>query len=146
MDRHKKLKQDTNQGNKQIVEVKLNFVKNALLETLAENKNGISLAQLPQHLKKKLPFPLDLNELGFPKLKDLVSSMADQIKVELISPNHPFAYLIRQNRQFHQTVQSDDFKAIPKGQQQRAVYRVTHNNNSEDLQPSSFNLLQKNQE
>jgi len=26
------------------VEVKLNFVKNALLETLAESKNGISLA------------------------------------------------------------------------------------------------------
>lgn len=80
-----------------------------LLEILAESKNGMSLAQVPLNLKRKLPFALDLNELGFPKLKDLVNSMSDKIKVELKSHNHPFAYLIKQNRNFHQTVNSDDF-------------------------------------
>ena len=54
----------------------------------------MSLAQLPQYLKKKLPFTLDLNELGFPKLKDLLKSMDDEIKIELKDVNHPFAYLL----------------------------------------------------
>ena len=54
----------------------------------------MSLAQLPQYLKKKLPFNLDWNELGFPKLKDLLQSMTDQIIVELRDVNHPFAYLV----------------------------------------------------
>ena len=49
---------------------------------------------MPQSLKKKLPFPLDLNELGFPKLKDLLKSMDDEIKIELKDVNHPFAYLV----------------------------------------------------
>jgi len=49
---------------------------------------------LPQNLKKKLVFPLDLNELGFPKLKDLILSMSDDIRLELKGTNHPFAYLL----------------------------------------------------
>jgi hypothetical protein len=51
----------------------------------------MSLAQLPMHLGKKLPFKLDLNEIGFPKLKDLIISMSDRIKLELRGTNHPFA-------------------------------------------------------
>ena len=74
---------------------KLHTVRQALIEILAESKNGMSLAQLPQSLKKKLPFPLDLNELGFPKLKDLLKSMDEKIKIELKDVNHPFAYLIQ---------------------------------------------------
>jgi hypothetical protein len=54
----------------------------------------MSLAQLPQNLNKKLLFSLDLNELGFPKLKDLILSMSDQIKLDLKGLNHPFAYLL----------------------------------------------------
>lgn len=74
---------------------KLSHVRQALIEILAESKSGMSLAQLPQYLKKKLPFTLDLNELGFPKLKDLLKSMDDEIKIELKDVNHPFAYLLR---------------------------------------------------
>ena len=73
-------------------------MKEAIIEILAESKTGpktgMSLAQLPQYLKKKLPFNLDWNELGFPKLKDLLQSMTDQIIVELRDVNHPFAYLV----------------------------------------------------
>eukprot|EP00353_Schmidingerella_taraikaensis_P013857 CAMPEP_0185569138 /NCGR_PEP_ID=MMETSP0434-20130131/1858_1 /TAXON_ID=626734 ORGANISM="Favella taraikaensis, Strain Fe Narragansett Bay" /NCGR_SAMPLE_ID=MMETSP0434 /ASSEMBLY_ACC=CAM_ASM_000379 /LENGTH=185 /DNA_ID=CAMNT_0028183835 /DNA_START=1162 /DNA_END=1722 /DNA_ORIENTATION=- len=58
----------------------------------------MSLAQLPQYLKKKLPFNLEWNELGFPKLKDLLNSMEDNIKVELRDANHPFAYLVHKKR------------------------------------------------
>jgi len=49
---------------------------------------------LPLYLRRKLQFSLDLNELGFPKLKDLILSMQDKIKLELRGHNHPFAYLI----------------------------------------------------
>ena len=35
-----------------------------------------------------------MNELGFPKLKDLLKSMDDEIKIELKDVNHPFAYLV----------------------------------------------------
>ena len=55
----------------------------------------MSLAQLPLYLRRKLTFSLDLNELGFPKLKDLILSMQDRIKLELRGHNHPFAYLIK---------------------------------------------------
>eukprot|EP01022_Parablepharisma_sp_SALTPOND_P010956 TRINITY_DN1452_c0_g1_i1.p2 TRINITY_DN1452_c0_g1~~TRINITY_DN1452_c0_g1_i1.p2 ORF type:complete len:713 (+),score=60.85 TRINITY_DN1452_c0_g1_i1:7148-9286(+) len=72
---------------------KLNITKQAIIEVLTENPAGLSLAQLPLHLKYKLPFPLDLNELGFVKLKELLVTMADQIKIELRGHNHPFARL-----------------------------------------------------
>jgi hypothetical protein len=52
-------------------------IKKCLVEIMKDNKNGMSLAQLPQHLKKKLPFELNLTKLGYPKLKDLLLSMSD---------------------------------------------------------------------
>jgi len=76
-------------------ESKLLAVRTALIEILTENKQGMSLAQLPLYLRRKLSFSLDLNELGFPKLKDLILSMNDRVKLELRGHNHPFAYLIR---------------------------------------------------
>ena len=62
-----------------------------MIEILIENPEGMSLAQFPMHIGKKLPFKLDLNEIGFPKLKDLIISMNDKIKLELRGTNHPFA-------------------------------------------------------
>lgn len=59
-------------------------------------------------------FTLDLNELGFPKLKDLILSMSDRIKLELRGHNHPFAYLIKSGRYVHSSSHSDDFQSIPK--------------------------------
>ena len=52
----------------------------------------MSLAQLPMNLKRKLSYPLDLSELGFAKLKDLLSTMPE-IEIELRGTNHPFAVL-----------------------------------------------------
>jgi hypothetical protein len=100
---------------------------------LAETKQGVSLAQLPQYLKKKLPFQLDLNELGYPKLKDLIIDMQDAIKLELRGHNHPFAYLITRGRYIHKNHQSDDLQFIPKTQQ---IFR--HNKYSEDTKLKSF--------
>eukprot|EP00826_Nyctotherus_ovalis_P041933 TRINITY_DN4273_c0_g5_i3.p1 TRINITY_DN4273_c0_g5~~TRINITY_DN4273_c0_g5_i3.p1 ORF type:complete len:598 (+),score=145.78 TRINITY_DN4273_c0_g5_i3:692-2485(+) len=73
---------------------KMNVVKQAVLELLAEKPSGLPLAQLPQHLKYRLPFPLDLNELGFLKLKELLATMADQVKVDARGHNYPIARLI----------------------------------------------------
>ena len=72
---------------------KLNMVKQTILEILKENSSGISLAQLPSQLKSKLSFPLDLNELGFVKLKELLKTMSGQVIVELRNGNCPFAQL-----------------------------------------------------
>lgn len=84
------------------------------MDILAESKTGMSLAQLPLYLRRKLDFVLDLNELGFPKLKDLILSMSDKIKLELRGHNHPFAYLVKSGRYVHSNSNSDDFQSIPK--------------------------------
>jgi len=76
------------------VKVKLKEVKIALIEVLAESKEGVSLAQLPLYLQKKVHFPLDWNSLGFAKLKDFIKTMSDEIKIDLKGHNHPLAYLI----------------------------------------------------
>lgn len=57
----------------------LKQVRKCLIETLNQYKTGVSLAQLPQHLKRKLNFELNLNNLGYPKFKDLILSMNDVI-------------------------------------------------------------------
>ena len=51
------------------------------------------------HLNKKLTFNLDLNELGFPKLEDLIIAMRDKISLELRGNNHPFAFLKHQQEE-----------------------------------------------
>ena len=73
---------------------KLTIVRKAIIEILTESPSGLSFAQLPLRLKHKLPFPLDLNELGFVKLKELIGSMPDQVELDLREHNHPFARLI----------------------------------------------------
>ena len=52
-------------------------IKTSLVDILSEHRNGVSLAQLPQYLKRKLKFDLNLQRLGYPKLKDLILSMND---------------------------------------------------------------------
>ena len=59
-------------------------------------------------MKRKLNFQLNLNDLGFPKFKDLLLSMPDQIKIELKGQNHPFASLVNQNDK--KCSQSSDIK------------------------------------
>eukprot|EP00826_Nyctotherus_ovalis_P043831 TRINITY_DN4670_c0_g1_i1.p1 TRINITY_DN4670_c0_g1~~TRINITY_DN4670_c0_g1_i1.p1 ORF type:complete len:622 (+),score=168.67 TRINITY_DN4670_c0_g1_i1:514-2379(+) len=73
---------------------RLNAVKRTIVDVLTENPLGLSLAQLPLHLKYRLAFPLDLNELGFVKLKELLGTMSDRVKIELRGHNHPFAVLV----------------------------------------------------
>jgi len=54
----------------------------------------MSLAQLPQQLKRTLKHEIKLEQLGFQKFKDLLLSMNENIKVELKGANHPFAYYV----------------------------------------------------
>jgi OST-HTH/LOTUS domain len=99
VDKHKKEALEDQRLNRETVakaqntESKLLQVRAALVEILHESHQGMSLAQLPLYLRRKLAFTLDLNELGFPKLKDLILSMPDVIKLELRGHNHPFAAL-----------------------------------------------------
>mmetsp|Transcript_7372 Transcript_7372/g.7229 ORF Transcript_7372/g.7229 Transcript_7372/m.7229 type:complete len:705 (-) Transcript_7372:36-2150(-) len=72
--------------------MKLRLVTKGILDLLKENRTGISLAQLPQNLKKKLNFSYDITELGFSKLKDLLLTMPE-VEIELRGSNHPFATL-----------------------------------------------------
>ena len=84
-------------------------MKTALIEVLAEHSKGVSLAQLPIYLKKKVDFDYNLNELGFAKLKDLVNSMGDQVGLELRGHNHPFAFLKNPIKNIHEHVYSQDY-------------------------------------
>lgn len=77
---------------------KLLEVKKGILDLLRENRSGISLAQLPQNLKKRLNFSYDITELGFSKLKDLLLTMSD-VEIELRGSNHPFAILSNPRKQ-----------------------------------------------
>eukprot|EP00826_Nyctotherus_ovalis_P063640 TRINITY_DN9335_c0_g1_i2.p1 TRINITY_DN9335_c0_g1~~TRINITY_DN9335_c0_g1_i2.p1 ORF type:complete len:548 (+),score=95.61 TRINITY_DN9335_c0_g1_i2:701-2344(+) len=73
---------------------KLGLVKRRIVEALTESPEGISFAQLPSCIEPKLPFPLDLRELGFSKLKELLAAMDGQVKTEMRGRNQPFAKLV----------------------------------------------------
>ena len=83
----------TTQTPEEVVAEKLKQTKDAILAILLETPEGVSLAQLPMRLKAYLPFPLDLNELGFAKLKDLLATISS-VKLEQRGSNHPFALYI----------------------------------------------------
>lgn len=87
---------------------KLDAVQRALVDVLSQTPEGVSLAQLPIHLKKRLNFTLNLAELGFGKLKDLILSMSDKIRLENRSHNHPFATLIQKPFVHHSNNSSED--------------------------------------
>ena len=78
----------------------------AIIDTLHHNPHGVSLAQLPNHLNTRLNFALNLQELGFAKLKDLIISMRDRVKVS--NSNHPVASLKRSRDQVLSLNSSED--------------------------------------
>ena len=95
----------------------LKKIKEALIEILAENPNGLSLAQIPQYLRRKITFSFNLQEMGFPKLKNLLATMTDDIKIELSGTNHSYAslknpekysHLSRRNKGHHDYFGADD--------------------------------------
>jgi len=92
---------------------KLELMKQALISILVANPEGVSLAQLPAYIKKKLHFNYSLPELGFAKLKDLILSMGDEIKIDNKSNNHPYAVLINPEAYHKGYPSSEDFHAIP---------------------------------
>ena len=56
----------------------------ALIDMFLETptKTQISLAQIPLNLKKSIIFEYTLVELGFPKLKNLLNTLADKLLLE----------------------------------------------------------------
>jgi len=87
----------TNTSNDEI-QRKLNLVQSAIITILSNTRNGISLAQLPNSIRRHLGFTPDISELGFAKLKDLLQTIPE-VSIELRGNNHPFAVL----RQFSPT-------------------------------------------
>ena len=79
----------------------LKLIKQAIIEMLAENPEGLSLAQIPQFLRRKISFSYNLVDLGFPKLKNLLATMTDDIKVDLSGTNHSFASLKHPEKYAH---------------------------------------------
>lgn len=47
---------------------------------------------MPINLKRRLKYPLDIGELGFAKLKDLLLSIPEVV-IEIREQNNPFAVL-----------------------------------------------------
>lgn len=79
-------------------DAKIKALQKTLLEILKENPNGIALAQIPQFLKTRSPFSFNLQELGFPKLKNFLGSLPQRIKIEMAGTNNSFAYLLDDNK------------------------------------------------
>jgi hypothetical protein len=86
---------------------KLKAVQKAIVELLQDCKAGISLAQLPLHLKRVLGFPFDLADLGFAKLKDLLQTIPE-VTIELRGTNHPFAVYKEDNSKSPLTAEADE--------------------------------------
>lgn len=71
------LSREEHNRKKSEISQKLDIVHRALIDILRSTSEGIPLAQLPNHLNKKLRFQLNVTELGFTKLKDLVLSVGE---------------------------------------------------------------------
>ncbi len=68
-------------------------LKQILIEILKENQQGISLAQIPQFMKQKLKNDFNLQELGFPKLKNFLKLFEEDIAIENSKYNNQYAVL-----------------------------------------------------
>ena len=79
---------------KEEVSKKLQILKSTILSILSKCEEGVSLAQLPMHLKKAVKFSYNLSDLGFAKLKDLLATIPE-VSIELRNANHPFAVLTK---------------------------------------------------
>jgi hypothetical protein len=86
---------------------KLITIQKKIIEILKESKEGMSLAQLPLYIRRKLSFPLDISELGFAKLKDLLLTMPE-IEIELRGTNHPFAVY----KSYHKRNKEEELKRV----------------------------------
>lgn len=65
---------------------KVEILKEQILSLLRENKNGLSLAQIPLMLKNKYKKTYNIQSLGFPKLKNLLATM-DEVDLEKTQGN-----------------------------------------------------------
>jgi hypothetical protein len=71
----------------------LKTIKDFLIEILSENPDGIPLAQIPLHLKRKMDYVVNFQDLGFPKLKNFLATLPDLVKIESSGTNHAFVKL-----------------------------------------------------
>lgn len=76
---------------------KIQGIKQATLAVLENNDEGVSLAQLPLYIKRLINFPLNVQELGYAKLKDLLGTFPE-VTIELRNTNHPFAVLTKDSK------------------------------------------------
>lgn len=76
------------------VQGKIKKIGESLLEILNRFRDGISLAQLPGALSAAVGFQLDLQKLGFAKLKDLVLGV-EGVSIIRKSNKHQFAILTK---------------------------------------------------
>jgi hypothetical protein len=63
------------------------MIHDGIVESLVENNNYLPLAQLKKLLNCKLDFSINLDELGFAKLRNLVVYFKD-VKLESLGNNH----------------------------------------------------------
>lgn len=94
---------------------KLIIIQNKIIEILKENKEGLSLAQLPLYIKRKINFSINISELGFAKLKDLLLVTPD-VEIELRGTNHPFAvYRSKVNKGKDDEAENEDGNGVRLG-------------------------------
>lgn len=73
--------------------IRANKIKEYILEMINEaGVGGISMSHLPKKLKKALGYKINVMELGYAKLKDLVLTLPG-VSVEVRENNHSYAMI-----------------------------------------------------
>jgi len=105
-------------------------IKDIILNIIGENREGVSLAQIPLLLRRKLGFSVNFQDLGFPKLKNFITTaMADMVKIESSGANHSFAVL------------KEPLKKKPSMMPSQATQPMLPKQYPKAFQPQKFNTL-----
>ncbi|CAD8132313.1 unnamed protein product [Paramecium octaurelia] len=84
---------DSSQDQEENIKMKIEELKEQLIQLLLENQDGVSFTQIPKLLKKRVNFKINLFELGFPNLRNFIESNQDMISIEKNSKNNVIAKL-----------------------------------------------------
>lgn len=79
----KTMEEVTNESKNPKILMKIKSIKKIIVDLLHEHPNGISLARLPEEIKKKVNFYYDLHEIGFNKLKDFLMELPNVEIIEM---------------------------------------------------------------
>ncbi|CAK66595.1 unnamed protein product (macronuclear) [Paramecium tetraurelia] len=88
---------DDSQDRDNNIKMKIEELKEQLIQLLLESQDGysVSFTQIPKLLKKRVNFKINLIDLGFPKLRNFIESIKEEISIEKNGRNNVIVKLDR---------------------------------------------------